>query len=327
MRVFGVPAFARGSTRKSGSKSRDDRPFINGDHSVPIPVPASTANRSPNGANGSFVIYDDEIGRQWALKNGCYSNSNPNSPKSSSIMKNPFHRTRSNSADRSSNGYYVNGINNKARTRSSSVDMNGGGLVWATNIPPISQQFGNNNNNQKSEPIYSEPLPPLTSQHPMQMVRAAERTSVARLSYDGGNSSAHNSTQLSSHIYEYLVSRRSDASTQSRSPGVRPPARNNNNHNGYQNRNSNRFSYAGQQLVMRPPAPLSISNNRRGSLTSSSSPSSGSGSSNFSVGGSSGVNRAMGINSRSSAGKNECIHYTHNKRDIKDVLKGLIEDW
>ena len=317
MRMFSVP-FSRGSSgRKSGgggSGKRDDRPFVNGDNSVPIPPPKTPPHlhqhrqqqqqqqqQQPHLQN-SFIIYDDEIGRQWAMMRSL-SNSNPGSPKgsngNSSIMKrNPFQRSRSSSTGRGG------GAGGGSNRRSSSADFtscDGGGLVWATNIPPASQQ------QPPQEPIYSEPtVPPLPPQqgHHHHLVRAAERTQL-RLSYDGASNGhpqshhhAQSQSQLSSHIYEYLVSRRSDASTQSanrttpvgRTPASRTPA-------GRSHPRPLYFSGGGGMSL--PKVPKVNSSNRRGSLTSSSSPSSGS--SNFSVGGR--TNSRMAYNGRSSAGR------------------------
>ncbi len=297
MRVFSVP-FTRGngggggSARSSKNKRYDDRPFINGDHSVQMPMPNSVV--SPV---GSFIIYDDDIGKQWMNNNGNNrSLSNPASPKSNggSLVKNPFQRSRSSSAGRGNNG--------GSRMRSSSVENHGNGLVWATNIPPISQQQMNGGSTHsspsKQEPIYSEPGPPPQPQfhhhHHSQVVRAAERTAVARLSYCDGQS------HLSNHIYEYLVSRRSDASTQSSSASgsQRAPRTPTKNHHGsnivyrgpFTGSAPSVFQSASRPLsVMAPPQTMIHHHNpvhqngggmRRGSLTSSSSPSS-SGSSNF----------------------------------------------
>ncbi len=111
----------------------------------------------------AFVVYDDE---HFPKRRRPGNLSNPESPKP--FLRNPFfQRSRSNSSGGKGNG----------TRRPQSPDES---LMWPT------------------EPIYSEPLPPLSSR-----IKAAERRSVPQ-----------QQQQLSTHIYEYLVSRRTDACTQ-----------------------------------------------------------------------------------------------------------------
>lgn len=168
------------------------------------------------------------------------------------------------------------------------------GFVWPTSILPSlpgrtksnqslnggdqnknksNHQHNNNNSNHHhpDEPIYSEPLPPMSSQ-----VREAERT-VLKFYPDPTDP-----VQISNHIYEYLVTRRSDASTQS--------GKKNNKNKDYKSHSNNSINHMGNDsdymrsrstalkvFQMAMPVAVTTSNGggrRRGSVASSSSPSS-----------------------------------------------------
>ena len=293
MKVFSV-AF-RGSKRGGGKK--DDRPFPNGNgggmmeessagtyiissppryepifyrnnsaHTLQYahnnnfsrpPRPSSISDIYRNGgssisggSSGGFTIYDEErfggssSGGFNRKRHGSYSN--PESPKIS--LKNPFQRSRSSSGRTRSNS--------KSAHTFVSSENSANGFVWPTTIMPPNDGLSSGRNPKYEEPIYSEPLPPMSSQ-----IREAERTTLRF--YPNPN----DPVQISNHIYEYLVSRRSDASTQSTSgrgpqPVMQPPPK-----------------PPHPNLVMTTTTTTSLSaaeRRRRGSLGSSSSPSSGS---------------------------------------------------
>ena len=109
-------------------------------------------------------------------------------------MKSPFQRSRSASGRRRRDG--------------ACHSSGGGGFVWPNQFyPAIAAAASSTTMMTKtttSEPIYSEPLPPMTLQ-----VREAEKKSVQKQCYPNPHEPAE---QISQHIYEYLVTRRqSDA--------------------------------------------------------------------------------------------------------------------
>lgn len=235
MKVFSV-SFGGGSSRSGSSSAssssssssstkrpssgpvKDDRPFPSpskyeesssaGTYIISSP-PRYEHIRVPAHYQG-FRIYEDGSSGSGARKAGGGSrfgcHSNPESPKLS--LRNPFQRSRSSSSS--------------GRHKAKALPRAGSGeFVWPTAILPAKQQQQHSNNHNKpaspsteedDEPIYSEPLPPVTHQ-----IREAGRTA---LKYFPDPASP---VQISSHIYEYLVSRRSDASTATGRPAAQPP--------------------------------------------------------------------------------------------------------
>lgn len=200
MKVFSV-AFNRSN---SANKKRDDRPFppMTGENygTYIISSPprfdkvCGTLPRSHNRSSvpdlcyqNGFTIYDDDDRRViHANQKRSGSLSNPESPKMS--LKNPFQRSRSSSGrqHQKQNGFVrnENGYGNNGFAREEN------GFVWPTRIDPIA--------NHRDEPIYSEPIHPMTTQ-----IREAERRTMLKYYPD-----PNDPVQISNHIYEYLVSRR-----------------------------------------------------------------------------------------------------------------------
>jgi hypothetical protein len=153
--------------------------------------------------NGSgYTIYDDEDFNPGGNRRR-HGSSSSNPTRS---IKNPFQRSRSTSAS----GRKGNGGNHNHNHG----NHENNGFVWPTQfIPagafasPAMTPTSSQNGYGTGEPIYSEPLPPMTSQ-----VREAERKTMLKQS-SGYYPNPHDPVQISNHIYEYLVTRRSDASS------------------------------------------------------------------------------------------------------------------
>ena len=176
--------------------------------------------------NSGFTIYDDyeeaspslSRGRRRHGTGGGASNGGAGEMGLRS-MKNPFQRSRSTSGGRRSSSHHELGGRDSSRRQDQSLmsEDDGHGFVWPTHFYPAmaanSTSAAAAMTPTSSEPIYSEPLPPLTMQ-----VREAEKKMVLKQSSASPPAfSPHPQSepgQISNHIYEYLVTRRSDASTQ-----------------------------------------------------------------------------------------------------------------
>ena len=198
------------------------------------PPPQQQQKRPPPPPYGSAVLQSQQRKRHGG------NFSNPGSPKLT--LRNPFQRSRSSSG---------------RRRHHQQPQPSETGFVWPTmtagSNTPVQQP--------KEEPIYSEPLPPVTPQ-----IREAERT-MLRFYPD-----PNDPVQISNHIYEYLVSRRTDASTQSCTAQKQNGAKNNKANAGQKS------SALLHHDVVVVDADEMRRRRRRGSLASSSSPSSASGS-------------------------------------------------
>ena len=329
MKMFSVPFNRSGSSRKR-SGGRDDRPFpstLGGEDNsgtyiissppryehvrYPVTTDLPGSHGGPGGTlprlqqrsvpemlnHSGFTIYDDHS-PAGILKphNGdsrkrAGSLSNPSSPKM--FLKNPFQRSRSSSGrQRLSKG--ANLVANNMNNNNSSKALPNG-MVWPTSIAPMISSRGTS-----EEPIYSEPLPPVASQ-----IKEAERTMLKF--YPDPN----DPVQISNHIYEYLVTRRTDASTQSLVAPTAPrqqtgPIPQPRSLHSTENRN-------GRTSQRLPVGQVGPDRRRRGSLTSSSPSSSGSTSHGGTSSASSKKNEEKMSNSVESSGKKRQIKMTSSR--------------
>ena len=161
--------------------------------------------------NSGFTIYDDDDAALSALSRGRRRGSSGAGEKGLRSMKNPFQRSRSTSGGRRSGNHHG----------SCSAGQEDVGFVWPAHFyPAVAANNSSAAVTPSSEPIYSEPLPPITLR-----VREAEKKVVLKQSAPATASPAFSpdpacdSANISNHIYEYLVTRRSDASTQMAADG------------------------------------------------------------------------------------------------------------
>ena len=201
--------------------------------------------------NSGFTIYDDD---DEALSRGRRRGSSGAGEKGLRSMKNPFQRSRSTSGGRRS------GSQHDSRRGPCSAGQEDVGFVWPAHFYPA---VATNNSpaavTPSSEPIYSEPLPPMTLR-----VREAEKKIVLKQSASPTFSPDPmcDSANISNHIYEYLVTRRSDASTQMAADGV--------NTRGAKMAPATLPKPAQQSLAPRAESVPRPATRRRGSLSSSS---------------------------------------------------------
>ena len=184
-------------------------------------------------------------------------------------MKKPFQRSRSASGRRREGSCRSSGHTDGGG------GGGGGGFVWPTPFYPAiavaaAAASSTTAATTASEPIYSEPLPPMAMQ-----VREAEKKSVQKQCYPNPSEPA----QISQHIYEYLVTRRSDACTHvaadcgAMSSQVAPAARRPTPKAVPRQRHS-LDSTSDSRSVSAVSGAATSAPRRRGSLSSSSSPSS-----------------------------------------------------
>jgi hypothetical protein len=185
---------------------------------IRFPAPAEGNRRSFPDLRchqSSFTIYDEErqlhhyreqqqlqeqqLHQERKRNHSQGYHSNPESPHLGN-SRGHFQRSRSSSGRfRSLKGFIGGGgaaaeeDRGQSRGRQQHRPESADGLVWPTSIVPGGASSA------PAEPIYSEPLPPITSQ-----IREAEKT---KLRYFPDPSDP---VQISNHIYEYLVNRRND---------------------------------------------------------------------------------------------------------------------
>ena len=169
-----------------------------------------------------FTIYDEyEEASSSSLSRGRRRGSSGGAgEKGLRSMKNPFQRSRSTSGGRTTSSHHE--LRHGPCQRGE--DDRERGFVWPTHFyPAMATKSPATATPTSSEPIYSEPLPPMTMR-----VREAEKKLVLKQSTTAAASPStfsRDPAEISTHIYEYLVTRRSDASTQMVAHGVHKSAK------------------------------------------------------------------------------------------------------
>lgn len=206
MKVFSVSLsrnFHTSTTysQRSSKKQKDDRPFMNEQ------IINDTQSDIPSGCKSNTKGYPNrrECKSSNRHENSSLCKSNFNSNFRSSIPD-LFPRL-SNKEERKGGGSWSNPSSPRLswrspfrRTKSGGGGHNDGSEAHLKPVIPHSRV---GSTKLVDEPIYSEPLTPMASQ-----IKAAEKTTLSRHSQSTEN------VRISSHIYDYLGSRRSDACTQ-----------------------------------------------------------------------------------------------------------------
>ena len=173
--------------------------------------------------NSGFTIYDYEETSSGLSRGRRRGSGGSAGGMGLMSMRDPFQRSRSSSGGRRSVGHH--------RPVHCPMSEDDRGFVWPSHFYPAlaSNCPAAAATPTSAEPIYSEPLPPMTMR-----VREAEKKMVLKQSTAFSTAFSPDPqcdpAPISNHIYEYLVTRRSDASTHMadddvcKSAKVAPPA-------------------------------------------------------------------------------------------------------